>query len=428
MGLDVNKLSLPVQHFEVNLDDRFSDDRFQKIKVWVAHTGENLNNSSFSIESLTKMSKTLPYTPIVGYVKYEDGVSDFDGHNSKITIEEDGIKIEYLPKPYGFIPENPNSKIEYRDGKEWLTAEGYMWNKFPEGIEIIKKSMGSKSQSMEIDNVVGEVSNEGILKIDDARFSALCILGDDVSPAMNGSTIEMFSLKDSGSDFKQVMKQMIEEYSEKGEKKVEDNKEVVEETSATESEQVSEVEEPKTPIEEANEKAEEVNKTLNEEDKVDEDEKEDEGLEVEAEFPSTEEPEAKLVDEDTQIEAEIDAIEANVDAQTQDFTKSILSMQSKIDALEAENKELKAFKANIEKAEKISMLESYSERLGKSNIESISEKVDEYTIEQLEREIAFCILKAEQESEAEDTAKVKSYNFNKNELTGRYGAFEQFFQ
>ena len=45
-----------------------TDGRFQKVKVWIAHTGENLNNSYFEKETLESMVSTLPYIPIVGYI------------------------------------------------------------------------------------------------------------------------------------------------------------------------------------------------------------------------------------------------------------------------------------------------------------------------------------------------------------------------
>lgn len=416
MTLDITKLKLPIQKFEVNLDDKFQDDRFEKVKIWIAHTGLNLNQTSFSSKAFEKMSKTLPYTPIVGYIKQVDDNVDFDGHNQRIIIEDDNLKIEYLPQPYGFIPENANAKIEYRDGKEWLTAEGYMWNKFPEGVEIIKNSMGSKSQSMEIDNISGTVSDEGVLNIDDARFSALCILGDDVSPAMAGSTIEMFSLKDADEDFKVVMRQMFKEYSEKGEKTLEDNIEVNDSIEISDTDTNIEV----------NDSEEVVEETLEEQQNVEEVEEE---VSDEVKEDSEKSEEDLEEDKDAGRKSEVQ-VEKSADNQvdTEAFTKTILSLQAKLDALESENKELKEFKANVELNEKKEILDSYSKRLTEENIKDINSKINEFSINELEREIAFCIIKNEQAESDETSAKINSYKFEDSELNGRYGILDEYFK
>ena len=79
------------------------------------------------------------------------------------------------------------------NGKEWLTAEGYLWTKFQKAMGIFTDSNYEKSQSMEISDIGGYIDDDGILNIESAVFTALCILGDDVRPAMSGSTIEALS-------------------------------------------------------------------------------------------------------------------------------------------------------------------------------------------------------------------------------------------
>ena len=48
-----SSIRLPVSY---ELSD-YTDDRFKKVKIWIAHTGENLNYSVFSKEALEKMAK-----------------------------------------------------------------------------------------------------------------------------------------------------------------------------------------------------------------------------------------------------------------------------------------------------------------------------------------------------------------------------------
>lgn len=221
MTVSIEKIKLPIQEYE--LLDNSSDDRFKRVKIWIAHSGENLNHSVFEKDTLVQMTKTLPLVPIVGYVEVnKDDEDDFSDHRQKITLKNNDIEIEYMCHAYGFIPEDHNAQIEYRDGKEWLTAEGYLWTKFEKAIEIFDDANGEKSHSMEIDNVQGFVDEEGRLNVTDARFSALCILGDHVSPGMAGSTIEYFN----ANSIKEEIRQMMVEFSRKGDRDLENEKEL----------------------------------------------------------------------------------------------------------------------------------------------------------------------------------------------------------
>ena len=164
------------------------------------------------------MSKTLAGVPIVGYIERVEGTEDddFSDHRNEITIKKDGYKMRYAGHAYGFIPEDNNNQFELRDGKEWLTCEGYLWSKFRDAIEIFDDVNGIKSQSMEIDNVEGVNDELGRLEILSSRFSALCILGENVSPAMSGSTIEFFEHKKDQYQF-ELNQMMMEFKKEKGE-------------------------------------------------------------------------------------------------------------------------------------------------------------------------------------------------------------------
>lgn len=226
MGINVTRGRIPVK-FELTDD---SDSRFNKVKVWIAHTGENLNNSYFSKETLEEMAVTLPKIPIVGYIEAdEDGEDDFSDHRQEIVIKSgEGVDVRYAGHAYGFIPEDCNAQFEVRDGKEWLTAEGYIWTKFQDAFDIFNADSGIKSQSMEISDAEGEVDDIGRMVITSAVFSALCILGRDVAPAMTGSTIEFFSKKEQ---YQFELNEMMKEFNvdkEKGESNLPEDKEDIE--------------------------------------------------------------------------------------------------------------------------------------------------------------------------------------------------------
>lgn len=212
--IDVRTVRLPT-HFEKDGEIE-KDSRFQKVKIYIAHTGENLNNSVFSHDVLESMIPSLAHIPILGYIGVnEDEESDFRGHEKKLSIDESGFKVRFNTHAYGFVPSDNNAHFEVTGGKEWLVTDGYLWTRFIDAMEIFDDANGTKGQSMEVGNVNGYTDERGRMVFTEATFTGLCILGDDVPPAMKGSTVSMvFSEK----DFKTTFEQMLAEFTaEKGE-------------------------------------------------------------------------------------------------------------------------------------------------------------------------------------------------------------------
>ena len=211
--IEVTTIKLPT-HFE-ELESN-TDSRFQKVKIYIAHTGENLNNSVFSKDVLENMIPSLSNIPILGLIsENSNGESDFRGHEKTLDITDGKFKIKFNTHAYGFVPEDNNAHFEVTGGKEWLVTDGYLWTRFIDAIELFNDASGSKGQSMEVGNVEGYTDNRGRLVFTSAMFTGLCILGDDVPPAMTGSTISTVFSKE---DFKSTFKEMLAEFSaEKGE-------------------------------------------------------------------------------------------------------------------------------------------------------------------------------------------------------------------
>lgn len=407
------------------------DDRFKKVKIFVAHTGENLNQSSFSLQALQKMSRTLPYVPIVGYLtKDEYGNVDFKGHESVIEIVDDELRIDYLGVPFGFIPENPTIDFEFREGKEWLTVEGYLWNKFEKYIKTIEKANGRKSQSMEIINVVGHVDDTDVLHIENGEFSALCILGDNVQPAMVGSTLEMFTANNS---FKDEIKEMIYEFTSKGDVQV--DKEIKEHELEQEVDKVEETEEV---VEKTTEKVEkpvvdeEVQETDNEvvEDVEEKDTTTDEVVEEESETEHDKEFEEDKKDEteenDESVASEPEENEEDIIEDNHlELSARLKSLQENYSLLEKEVKELREFKLNVEVAKKEALIESYQEELTKEELEDFKAKMNEFSYEQLDKEIVYTIFNKHRE---DATSKVFSRDANNVETESVFGAYGRFFK
>lgn len=229
--IDITTVKLPTR-FEES-EPSTDDSRFQKVKIYIAHTGENLNHSVFSKEVLEKMIPSLSHVPILGYVGVnDDNDVDFRGHEKKISVSNGKFNVSFQTHAYGFIPEENEAHFEIAGGKEWLVTNGYLWTRFTDSIDIFNESNGVKGQSMEIGNAEGYTDERGRVVFTNAIFTGLCILGDDVTPAMTGSTVSTIFTKE---DFKSTFEEMLAEFSaEKGERTLATKKKQKDEAVETE--------------------------------------------------------------------------------------------------------------------------------------------------------------------------------------------------
>ena len=415
-----NLLNIDTSEYELlpDVDRHTMDGRFKKVKIWVAHTGENLNATAFSRESLLKLSETLPYTPIVGYVKKDENGEDFLGHEREITIDRDGMTIEYLGVPYGFVPENPNEKIELREGKEWLTTEGYLWTKFDKTLNIFDNANGRKSQSMEIEALDGYTDDNGVYNIEDSVFSALCILGEGVRPAMQGSTIEFFEADSLRSEIANMFKEFTEESKDVEEGGAEldlENKK----DELTEEEVQPQVEEQFTE-EDAKESevvAEEEFKAEDEESKAKEESDEEEFKAEETEPNEENKEEESFADEDEPAETDDDEVE---------LKQRIAELEEENASLKQEIEELRSQNDEFSLKEKQEKLKSYSDKLSEDSYKALQEQLDNFTVIELEKEIGYTIFK-ESESKETGNSYTASVDFSKPKDGKDLGTLNRYF-
>lgn len=197
MNKSSNSIPMSTQLLEEYTSEE-GDIRFTKVKLWLMHTGLNLNGSVFNKDVVEKAIPTLANTPIMASVSYNfDGEKDFEGHETDIEITEDGeIKLINSTVPFGVIPETNNAKFETRLGddmveREYLTCEGILWNKWDDAVEILQSKGGVTGQSMEISpNYTGYFDGENMI-FETFSFYGACLLGNDVTPAMKNSTVEI---------------------------------------------------------------------------------------------------------------------------------------------------------------------------------------------------------------------------------------------
>ena len=157
-----------------------------KARVRIFYRGLNRNGSYISEEFAEKLIKTLPYAPVKGI--YDEEGKDYTDH---------GNGIKSLGKAYGVVPENNNGSWELHmdnDGVERLyyCSDVLLWTSLYE----VAKSIPGKAQSMELDydSVKGEWTDFGdfiAYKVTDGCFLGLQVLGtingEEVEPCFEGS-------------------------------------------------------------------------------------------------------------------------------------------------------------------------------------------------------------------------------------------------
>jgi hypothetical protein len=211
----------------INLQPLDINPGLSKCEIKVFYLGENRNHTSISKESAISMAKTLRGAPIVGY--YKEQKEDFADHGKKVIIDDEGIKFECNTVPYGFVAPDAQVWFQTFDDKddmgnitrrEYLMTTGYLWTgQYKECLSTIEEG---KPQSMELDDdsLKGEWSknyNNGMefFIIDDAIISKLCILGDDVEPCFEGSSITAPKVSNTftkvDDNFRQTLYTMMQE-------------------------------------------------------------------------------------------------------------------------------------------------------------------------------------------------------------------------
>ena len=389
-----------------------------KCEIKVLYVGENRNRSFISKEVAIEMAQTLPGCPIVGY--YIENKEDFGDHGEQIIIDGEGVKFKKLTKPYGFVA--PDSKIwfqEFQDTdefgnvtiREYLMTEGYLWTgQYEECQRVIDNG---NPQSMELDEktLKGHWStntNKGVefFIINDAMFSKLCILGEDVEPCFEGASVtapdvsSKFSKDDS---FIPSLFSMIEQLKttlqEGGYIMDGQTTQAVEETVVTEEVKDTEFQ----VIEDATEEAAEVEETVVEENFS---EIKDNVIETVMDENQNTIEEFKKAEEDEKSEEKEEDKKTSEDEDEETFKcgkddkekyslleEELSELKNQYALLETEVQELRSFKAEVEDAQKDEMINSFC-MLSDEDKADVIENKSKYSLDEIEAKLSvICVRK-----------------------------------
>lgn len=439
----------------INLQPLEINPLMSSCEIKVLYLGENRNHSYITKDVATEMAKTLRGAPIVGYYKEEK--DDFADHGERMIFDDEGIKFECLTRPYGFVA--PDAKVWFQKfddvdefgnitTREYLMTTGYLWTgQYEECKSVVE---GGKPQSMELDeeSLEGHWSTNSktgmdFFIINDAIFSKLCILGEDVEPCFEGSSItapevsKTFTKMDN--EFKATLYTMMQDlkFALEGGQKMDIEKA---ETMATEVQEPEVVETEPTVEESVVETSEDNNTAVEENDPIvteaeNAEEMDNENKSVLAEndnsieVESNQETFAKKDDEenDNKDENQSDASDEDKkdddEEDKKDYALLYSELQTAYSDLETKYQALVEFKNEIDNEKKDALINSFYMLSDEDKADVISNKAN-YSLDEIESKLSVICVRKRVNFDLEDTSKkeevvenVTTYNMNDVEPT-----------
>ena len=458
----------------VNLQPMDINPLMSKCDIKVLYIGQNRNRSSITKQVATEMSKTLRGCPIVGY--YIEKKEDFGDHGDQVIIDGEGIKFNKLTKPYGFVAPDARVWFQFFEDqdefgntcvREYLMTEGYLWTgQFEECQRVLENS---NPQSMELDEKTlkgywSTDNNKGVdfFIINDAVFSKLCILGDDVEPCFEGANVSAPNLSSQFSKDDEFTKSLFTMMSElkfalnnsEGGKPMhnEIQNELDNNVASTSFENQDNVEAPVTQFDESGEAGaenssdsqtsaeDEVTETSTEEGEavvltaseppVNDEEK---VLEDNAEVSLKKKPEEFAKEKDKEEKSETEKSEDNTEDEDKkekededkkdkkdkfSLKQQLEELQTQFAALQAENAELLAFKQKVEEKEKDDLIDSFYMLSDEDKKDVIKNKAN-YSLKEIKAELSMICVDKKVNFNLENAASVEeapvTFNLNSHQ-------------
>lgn len=401
----------------VNLQPSDISPLMSKCDIKVLYIGQNRNNSFISRETATEMSKTLRGCPVVGW--YREEQKDFGDHGDQLVIDGNGARFNVLTRPYGFVAPDAKVWFQFFEDKdefgntcvrEYLCAEAFLWtSQFPEAQQAIDNH---NPHSMELDEETlkghwATDNNSGLefFIINDAIFSKLCILGEEVEPCFEGSSIlppeisSSFSKEDFVKDLLNMAKELkfaLSNKNSEGGLSMEDNKtpkmenenQTIENSFSEQGEnsELNAVENENNTAEEFAKKEDEKDQSNEKKDDKASDDKKEESSDDEK--PASEEEEKK----DEEKPKSKSSLE-EVTEENESLKASLEELQNKFASLEEENKKLLDFKREIEDKQKDDLIASFYMLSDEDKQDVVTNKAN-YSLDEIESKLSvICVRK-----------------------------------
>lgn len=453
-----------------------------QIKAFYVSDEPNRNGTVIDKETAKKIAESIPGSPVVGY--YDEKKEDFDGHNRIFEFKDGKLKITPTTKPYGFV--DTSAKVWFQKfldddevEREYVMTEAYLWTgQFKEAQRIIDEG---NNHSMELDEetVEGFWTNSDnnspqFFIINEAIISKFCILGEDVEPCFEGSTItkvqysfddsfkeQLYSMMDEIKKYEGGAHQMFTQYAaeigdalwsniwrhvsraypdprdhycsayniegiyEEGESKfvILQCKETnayfklnftLSDNNVVEfSNELEDVSKTFVPAATPQFALEDVEKFAAEYKKQEEEKKKEEEKDPEEEETEGEDPEKKKKGKKEQYN--LDEIEEYVELRSKYETLETenAALNSTIEELTAANEELTNFKLSIERKDKEQMINETFFMLSEEDKKNVIENIDTYSLDEIEKELSvICVRNKVNFNLEEETTETAPTNYN----------------
>lgn len=411
----------------INLQPLDINPLMSKCEIKVLYIGENRNHSFITKDVATEMSKTLRGAPIVGYYKEEN--QDFRDHGDQIIIDEKGIQFKCLTKPYGFVSPDAEvwfQKFEDTDDfgnkivREYLMTTGFLWTGQFEEAKLAIEQGRPHSMELDKDTLDGYWSENVNTKmelfiVNDAIFSKLCILGDDVEPCFEGSSVTAPNVSTNFSkvddNFKQTLFSMMQDLkfaleggnmAKVDEEKKDKTNETVENKTDKTTEEVKDTETEK------DNKDKDKKKNYTKEDKKEEDKKEDNLAPAEDKKPEEKKEETKTPVEDKKEEED--------KKDKKDYALMYSELETKYNDLSAKYESLVAFKQNVEKQQKEELIGGFY-MLSDEDKKDVVAHIDEYSLDDIEAKLSVICVRKKVNFDLDDTSKNENKTEEENPVT-----------
>lgn len=390
----------------INLAPDAINPGISKCEIKVMYLGKNRNGSFIDKNTAIQMANSLPATPIVA--AYNENKEDFGDHGEVLHIEDGEIKFSCKTVPYGFVA--PDAEVWFQKfddtnefgettTREYMMTTGYLWTgQYPELDKCINQGQG---QSMEIDDVDGHWTTDSndieFFIINDAIFTKLCILGDDVEPCFEGASVtspevsEHFSYNKEFSHTLFAMMNELKSALTKGGSMPKENVETIENV-----ETVKNVESSEDSAEETFAKEDEKKKDKKDSDSDDKEDDESDDSEDDSDDESD--------DSDDKEDKKKPEKKHELENQVSELSEQLKELTDKFTVLEAEAEELRKFKAERINADKDAMIAKYHMLSDEDKAEIIADK-DKFTLGEIESKLALLYVQ-------------KNVNFDEEEEVG----------
>ena len=368
-------------------------------KLKVFYVGKTGDKRVFTKQFSDQLLQTLPGTPVVAY--YDEEKEDFRGH----------YPMQYV---FGYVPEAATVEYVQEGSNTFAVSDVLLFTGRNDNIGYVAQKIIGHSHSLELDpqtveyTIVRANNTIDSITFNKGHFIGLSVLGNDEKPAFNGSAFftEDTELETFVNSFKEF-KREVELYKSGGEEmltqttslepeNVEVASEIAVETGAPIVEEVAAVAE-EMPVEETQKDDDtqvvEAAPMIEDEEKpMDEDE-----MPMEEEKEEEEETETEYVEStpivDEVVEAQVlEGTKEDVRKETKENSQADEKISDATALNAAERQELNEYR----KKAKFELIESYSD-LPVDVREKFRNSHDKFTVEALDKELAYELVKSQRQ-------------------------------